>query len=162
VTPETVAINAGRGGNDAAGRSVPPQGPTQTSPSSRPAAWATSIPSPRSSKMGLPAATTPSLIRKPHPQETAYAPDHHGPDLTSDPAVRMLTDRSFAIAAIRIADLAAPDPCPHSPPQAAYPEPCRRAQPDRPPPIAPVSTSRQMTNGQEPAARTPGCEATKP
>ena len=75
--------------------------------------------------MGLGAATTASLIRKPHPQETAYAPDHHGPDLTSDPAVRMLTDRSFAIAAMRIADLAVADPCPthrlrpHAPNRAA-------------------------------------------
>ena len=112
--------------------------------------------------MGLGAATTASLIRKPHPQETAYAPDHHGPDLTSDPAVRMLTDRSFAIAAMRIADLAVADPCPHSPPQAACPEPCRRAQPDRPPAIAPVSASRQMTSRQEPATKPPGCEATKP
>ena len=112
--------------------------------------------------MGLPAATTPSLIWKPHPQETAYARDHHGPDVAGDPAVRMLTDRGFAIAAMRIADPAVADPCPHSPPQAAYPESCRRAQPDRPPAIAPVSTSRQMTNRQEPATKPPGCEATKP
>ena len=69
--------------------------------------------------MGLPATTTPSLIWKPHPQETAYAPDHHGPDVTGDPAVRMLTDRSSAIAAMRIADLAADDPRPQSPPPAA-------------------------------------------
>jgi hypothetical protein len=62
--------------------------------------------------MGLFAAATPSLIWKPHPHETAYAPDHHGPDLTGDPAVPMLTDRGFAIAAMRIAD---PTAC-HSPP----------------------------------------------
>ena len=71
--------------------------------------------------MGLPATTTPSPIWKPHPQETAYAPDHHGPDVAGDPAVRMLTDRGFAIAAMRIADPAARDPCPQSPPPAAYP-----------------------------------------
>ena len=74
MTHETVAINVGPGGNDAAGRPVPPQGPTGTSPSSRPAARPTPIPSPRSSKTGLPAATTPSPIWKPQPQETAYAP----------------------------------------------------------------------------------------
>ena len=108
--------------------------------------------------MGLPAATTPSLIWKPRPQETAYAPDHHGPDVAGDLAVRMLTDRGFAITAMRIADPAA---C-HSPPQAACPEPCRRAQPDRPPAIALVSASRQMTSRQEPATKPPGCEVTKP
>ena len=74
MTRESVAINVGRGGNDAAGRSVAPQGPTGTSPSSRPVARPTPIPSPRSLKTGLPAAPTPSSIWKPQLQETAYPP----------------------------------------------------------------------------------------
>jgi hypothetical protein len=162
VTPETVAINLGRGGNDAARRPVPPQGPAGISPSSRPAAKPTPIPSSRSSKTGPPAATAPSLISKPHPQKTAHARDHQGPGVAGDPAAWMLMDCGSAIAAMRIADPAASDPHPQSPPPAARPEPRHRAQPDRPPTIAPVSTSRQMTSGQEPATKPPEFEATQP
>jgi len=163
MTPQTVATNVGPGGNDAAERPVPLQGPTGTSPSSRAAARPTPILSPRSSETGLPpAATTPGLIWKPHPQQTAYARDHHGPNVAGDPAARMLTHGGSAIAAMRITDPAADGPHPQSPPPAACRKPRRRAQPDRPPAIALVSTSRQKTSRQEPATKPTGCEAAKP
>jgi hypothetical protein len=78
-----------------------------------------------------------------------------------DPAARTLTDCSTATAAMRIADPAVGDPHPQSPPRAARPGPRRRAQPYHLPAIALVSTSRQMTNRQEPATKPLGCEAAK-
>jgi hypothetical protein len=161
VTRETAAITAGRGGNDAAGRPVPPQGPTRTSTSSRPAARPPPIPLPRSSKTGLPATTTPSPIWKPHPQETAYARNHHAPDAAGDPVSLAAHRPPHRHPAVRIADPAAPDLRlrqrlrPYAQNRAAELSLTAQA-------IALASRSRQMTSRQEPATEPTGWEATRP
>ena len=54
----------------------------------------------------------PSPIWKPQPQETAYARNHHGPDVAANPVGRWLTDHRTATAVIRNADPAARGPHP--------------------------------------------------
>jgi hypothetical protein len=165
VTRESVAINVGRGGTDAAGRPVRPQGPTGTSPSSRPMARLTPQPSPRSSKTGLPAAPTPSSIWKPQLQETAYPRNHHAPDAVGHPVSQAAHRPPYRHRhrhrrdADRRPGRPRPTPSqrlrPHAQNRAA--KLSRTAQA-----IALASRSRRMTSRQEPVTEPTGCEATKP
>jgi hypothetical protein len=59
MTRESVAIDTGPGGNDAAARLVRPQAPPGTPPSSTANGQTNPYCSPRSSKPGLPAAKPP-------------------------------------------------------------------------------------------------------